>query len=109
VRTGRERILAVQITALGMLLGASLYEQLVNVPNCLEDIPQSLEEARLFWSSANPRNYFRVVAPVAQISALISLILGCVPTSARYTWPPPSLSLSQTSLPSHSTTHETRS
>ena len=69
-------ILAVQITAFGKLLGASLYEQLVNVPNILKDIPQSLEEARLFWSSANPGNYFWIVAPLAQISALISLILG---------------------------------
>ena len=76
MRTAHGRILAVQITAFGKLLGASLYEQLVNVPNFLKDIPQSLEEARPFWSSANPSNYFRIVAPLAQISALISFILG---------------------------------
>ena len=75
MRTAHVHILDVRITTFGKLLDASLYEQLVNVPNFLKDIPQSLNEVRLFWSSINLRNYFRIITTLPQTPALGSLIL----------------------------------
>lgn len=74
MRTVHLRILTVQITAFGKLLGESIRadRECAELP---KDNPQSLEEARLFWSSVNLGIYRRIVAPLCQIPTLISLTL----------------------------------
>ncbi|MEA2564472.1 MAG: hypothetical protein QOH06_5976 [Acidobacteriota bacterium] len=75
MKTIRELVLAGTIIGLGMLLGAGIYESLVNVPNFVKG-QETLDHARQFWSAANPGNYFRIVAPATQVLALLSLILS---------------------------------
>ena len=74
------------IALLGAILGAAIYESVVMVPNYTADIPNSLEHFRLFMREANPGNYFRVVAPMAQISLLACVILCWKSPSARWAY-----------------------
>lgn len=75
MRTVRAVVLGATIMGLGMLLGAGVYESIVNAPNFQTNIPQSLEHFRQFMSASNPGNFFRIFAPLTQILALLSLIL----------------------------------
>lgn len=81
----REIVLGATIIGIGMLLGTGLYETMVNVPNFQTNIPQSLEHISKFWTAANPGHFFRIVAPLTQILALLSLIL-CWKSPAGRRW-----------------------
>ena len=82
----REFLLIIAVMSLGALLGGGLYDTLVNGPNFRVGIPASLEHFRLFMSVANPGSFFRLVAPVTQISILLSLILNWKHQSNRKWW-----------------------
>ena len=86
MKTIRELVLAGAIIGLGMLFGASLYESIVNAPNFVNGVPASLDHLRRFWSVANPGNYFRIVAPLTQVLALLSLILSWKRPAGRRGW-----------------------
>lgn len=86
MRIVKDLVIGTQIIVLGMLLGAGLYESLVNAPNFAANIPASLEHARMFWSEANPGNFFRIFAPMAQLLALASLIVNWRTPPGRRWW-----------------------
>jgi uncharacterized membrane protein len=82
----KEFLLVIVVISLGALFGGSLYDTIVNAPNYRVGIPESLEHFRLFMSVANPGDFFRLVAPVTQISILVSLILNWKHRSNRKWW-----------------------
>jgi|SRR6185437_1507303 len=82
----KEPLLCLAIIFLGVLFGGSLYDSIVMAPNYRIGIPQSLEHLRLFMAAANPGSFFRVVAPLTQLSILISLILGWRRPAGRKWW-----------------------
>jgi hypothetical protein len=69
----------IALVAAAMLLGASLYDQVVLAPNFL-GAPASLEHARGFMHSATPANLFRVLSPATQILLLLALVLNWKPS-----------------------------
>jgi len=82
----KEIILCLAIIFIGALLGGSLYDSIVLAPNFRVGIPQSLEHLRLFMTVANPGNFFRTIAPLTQLSILISLIFGWRHPAGRRWW-----------------------
>ena len=62
------------LLAVALLLGATCYEAVVMAPNYERDVPSSLALARQFLQRTTPAHYFRVVAPAAQILALLTVI-----------------------------------
>lgn len=82
----REIILCLAIISIGALFGGSLYDSIVLAPNFRVGIPQSLEHLRQFMAVANPGNFFRLIAPVTQLSILVSLILGWKRPAGRRGW-----------------------
>ena len=74
--TLKQLVLVLALLALAAVFGASLYQSTIEAPNFNANIPDSLEHYRQFMSVTNPGNYFRVVAPAAQILVLLSLILN---------------------------------
>lgn len=86
MKTIRELVLAGAIIGLGMLLGAAVYESIVNAPNFINGVPESLDHARRFWSLANPGSYFRIVAPATQLLTLLSLVLSWKRPAGRRGW-----------------------
>jgi hypothetical protein len=82
----KEILLVVAIVSLGSLLGGSLYDAIVNAPNFSADIPQSLEAFRRSMVVASPGNFFRLLAPLSEVSLLLSLILGWRNPKGRRWW-----------------------
>ncbi len=64
------------LLAVALLFGATWYEAVVMAPNYERDVPDSLSLARQFLQRTTPAHYFRVVAPIAQILALLSAIFA---------------------------------
>lgn len=69
--------------AVSLLLGATWYETVVMAPNYERDVPGSIAIARQFLARRTPAHFFRVVAPAAQLLALLTVIFdwrkpGCV-------------------------------
>jgi uncharacterized membrane protein len=91
--TIKELLLCLAIILLGALLGGSLYDTIVMAPNYRVGIPESLEHMRQFMAVANPGSFFRVISPLAQLSLLVSLILGWRRPSGRKWWLIPALLL----------------
>jgi hypothetical protein len=79
-------LLIAAIVVVGALFGASLYQSVIEGPNFNAGIPESLEHFRLFMGDNNPGNYFRVVAPAAQVLIFLSLILGWRSPKDRRWW-----------------------
>ncbi|HEY0405503.1 MAG TPA: DUF1772 domain-containing protein [Pyrinomonadaceae bacterium] len=82
----KEMILCLAIIFIGALFGGSLYDSIVMAPNFRVGVPQSLEHLRQFMAVANPGSFFRLIAPLTQISILISLILGWRRPVGRRWW-----------------------
>lgn len=62
------------LIAVALLLGATWYEAVVMAPNYERDVPASIALARQFLQRTTPAHYFRVVAPLAQVLTLVTLI-----------------------------------
>lgn len=71
---------------IGALLGAAMYESVVMAPNYAHSVPESLEAAKRFMGATNPGNYFRVAAPLTQITLLITLVLNWRGADGRRWW-----------------------
>ena len=82
----KEIVLCLAIISIGALLGGSLYDSIVLAPNFRVGIPQSLEHLRQFMAVANPGSFFRFIAPLTQLSILISVILGWRRPAGRRWW-----------------------
>lgn len=70
----RRVLLYVAIALLGGILGANVYNSVVDAPNWGASIPDSMETARRYFGVANPGTFYRTVSPAAQIAALLALI-----------------------------------
>jgi hypothetical protein len=62
------------LVAVALLLGATWYEAVVMAPNYERDVPASLSRARQFLQRTTPAHYFRVVAPLAQVLTLLTVV-----------------------------------
>jgi hypothetical protein len=62
------------LLAVALLPGATCYEAVVMAPNYERDVPSSLDLARRFLQRTTPAHYFRVVAPLAQVLTLLTVI-----------------------------------
>lgn len=62
------------LIAVALLLGATWYETVVMAPNYERDVPGSILLARQFLVRRTPAHFFRVVAPSAQLLALLTVI-----------------------------------
>ena len=80
----RVLLLAAAAALSGMLLGGSLYDSLVLVPNINGNLPQSLEHGRLFMHAATPGSFFRVISPLTQVSLLLAGIFCWTVRSSRW-------------------------
>src|SRR6478672_11058690 len=78
--------LVVAIILIGAVFGAAFYESVVMAPNYAANVPNSLEHAKEFFSVANPGNFFRLVAPVTQITLLIALVFNWRGAPERRWW-----------------------
>ena len=78
----RRALLYLGVTTLGCVLGANLYNSVVDAPNWGASIPESVATARRYFAVANPGTYFRVVSPAAQVATLLALI-ACWKVGAR--------------------------
>lgn len=82
----KEVLLCAAIISAGALFGGSLYDSIVLAPNFRVGLPQSLEHLRQFMAVTNPGNFFRFIAPLTQLSILVSLVLGWKRPAGRRWW-----------------------
>ena len=71
----RQAVVFTAIVATGVVLGANVYNSVVDAPNWGAQIPASLENARRYFSVRNPGTFFRVASPLAQALSLLVLIV----------------------------------
>ena len=76
-------LMVLALLSIGTLFGGSLYDTFVLAPN-LHGGPVGLEHGRLFMSAATPGNFFRILAPISQILALLVLVVNW--RSKRVRW-----------------------
>lgn len=69
-------LLYLTIISASFVLGANVYNSVVDVPNWGAKIPESLIAARSYMSVANPGNFFRIFSPLTAILAILSLIFA---------------------------------
>jgi hypothetical protein len=62
------------LVAIALLLGATCYESVVMAPNYERRIPESLALAREFLQRTTPAHNLRVVAPLAQLLTVLTLV-----------------------------------
>jgi hypothetical protein len=67
--------LYLSIIATGIVLGANVYNSVVDAPNWGATIPDSLETTKNYFAIGDPGTFFRVASPLAQILTLIALIV----------------------------------
>ncbi len=67
--------LYVAIIAVGGLLGANVYNSVVDAPSWGSAIPASLETARRYFVVRNPGTFFRVASPLGQVATLLVLVV----------------------------------
>jgi uncharacterized membrane protein len=68
-------ILGVTVIVIGGVLGANVYTSWVDARNWGANIPSSLTTAREYFAVVNPGSFFRAVSPIAQLLALLALII----------------------------------
>lgn len=71
----KQIVLFAAIILIGGVLGANVYNSVVDVPNWGTSIPSSLDVAKQYFTAANPGTFFRAVSPAMQIAALFALIV----------------------------------
>ncbi|MFI5187023.1 MAG: anthrone oxygenase family protein [Chitinophagales bacterium] len=57
------------------LLFANIYTSLIDAKSWGAGIPQSVETAREYFKTVNPKKFFRMIAPANLVAALLVLIL----------------------------------
>jgi len=62
------------IILLGGILGANVYNSIIDAQNWGSAIPESLEAARAYFAHVNPGTFYRAASPAAQVAAFIALI-----------------------------------
>lgn len=64
------------IILMGCVLGANVYNSVVDAPNWGSALPASLDTAKTYFATANPGTFYRVASPAAQAAALLCLIFA---------------------------------
>jgi hypothetical protein len=72
----RQSIIFMAIVVTGAVLGANVYNSVVDVPNWGAQIPASLETARRYFGVRNPGTFFRVASPLSQALSVLVLIVS---------------------------------
>ncbi len=70
---------AVALVFSAMLLGASVYQSVVDAPN-YHGGTAALEHARGFYHAVNPGGFFRTFAPASQLLLLVAIVCNWKPT-----------------------------
>lgn len=70
----RRIIVYTAILILAGVLGANVYNSVVDAQNWGAAIPESLDAAKTYFAHANPGTFYRMFSPTGQISALLALI-----------------------------------
>jgi len=84
--TIKQFLLILALIALAAVFGASLYQSIIEGPHFAVSVPESLEHFRLFMGDNNPGNFFRLVAPAAQILTFAALVLNWKSLRNRRWW-----------------------
>jgi len=71
----RQMILGLTVIVIGGVLGANVYTSWVDARNWGANIPSSLTTAREYFAVVNPGSFFRAASPLAQLLALLALIV----------------------------------
>jgi uncharacterized membrane protein len=71
----RQIVLGLAVIVIGNVLGANVYTSWVDARNWGANIPSSLMTAREYFAVVNPGSFFRAVSPIAQLLALLALIV----------------------------------
>lgn len=71
----RSILLAVSAAVAAGLLFVNLYTSLVDAPNWGADLPNSIINARSYFSVANPGNFFRIFSPFNQVLAIVAVVI----------------------------------
>ncbi len=69
-----------------MLVGANIYQMVVEVPNWHSDVPASLRDYRASTRHSHPGYFFQVLTPISIWLMVASLWLGWVRQSPRNRW-----------------------
>lgn len=77
--------LALAIVMAGVVLGANVYNSVVDAPNWGRDIPASLLTSKQYFSARNPGTFYRVASPLLQVTTLLAAIL-CWPIAGATRW-----------------------
>ena len=72
----RQLIFFTAIVVTGMVLGANVYNSVVDAPNWGAQIPGSLETARRYFGVRTPGTFFRVASPLSQALSVLVLIVS---------------------------------
>ena len=67
--------LYVAIIVVGGVLGANVYNSVVDAPSWGSAIPASLETARRYFAVGNPGTFYRIAAPLGQVATLLVLVV----------------------------------
>jgi len=68
-------LLFISITLASGLLFTNIYTSCVDAKSWGHQIPKSIETAREYYKITNPGKFFRIISPINQLVALLSLIL----------------------------------
>lgn len=68
-------ILFASISVMAGLLFANMYNSMVDANNWCSNMPQSIEQARQYFSVSNPGDFYRLFSPINQVLAIAALIL----------------------------------
>jgi hypothetical protein len=67
--------LYVAIIVVAGVLGANVYNSVVDAPSWGSAIPASLETARRYFAVGNPGRFFRATSPLGEVSTLVVLVV----------------------------------
>jgi hypothetical protein len=71
----RQIVVCLAVIVIGSVLGANVYNSVVDVRSWCANMPESLNTAQRYFTVVTPATFFRVASPVAQVLALVALIV----------------------------------
>ncbi len=68
-------VLGISCAVASGILFVNLYTSIVDAPNWGADLPNSIVNARAYYSATNPGTFFRMISPINQVLALTAVFL----------------------------------
>ena len=78
-------VVSVAIVVIGSVLGANVYNSVVDAPNWGASIPGSIAAARNYFAQSNPAMFFRVASPFAQLCG-VAVLAVCWSRGGSIRW-----------------------